>query len=295
MKLRPFLIASALSLSFAACAQGQPSGAVSVNYSTTQEDSLLVVEMLSDLSRDRDLPVPELMLETGRMLLGRPYVAGTLDASEKESVGIYPTKQDCIIFVETCLDLALAVKQGREPSFGDFAGLVLLSRYRDGRAGRYSDRIHYTTEWIRHNEARGVLRDITVELGGVPYDHPIDYMGTHPDAYAHLRDADSDPEAARDLEVIREVEARLNAVPMTYIPKDKVPECLPGMAPGDIICFVTAVKGLDIAHVGLYLGDGRFMHASSARKKVVEEELTLPEYLGRVRNHVGIKVARPDK
>ena len=72
-------------------------------------------------------------------------------------------------------------------------------------------------------------------------------------------------------------------------------ECLPGMAPGDIICFVTAVKGLDIAHVGLYLGDGRFMHASSARKKVEEEELTLPEYLGRVRNHVGIKVARPDK
>jgi cell wall-associated NlpC family hydrolase len=67
------------------------------------------------------------------------------------------------------------------------------------------------------------------------------------------------------------------------------------MATGDIICFMTAVNGLDIAHVGLYMGDGRFMHASSAGKKVVEEELTLPEYLGRVRNHVGIKVARPDK
>jgi len=321
MKIRILLAFLIAAVPLGACAQGRNAPGqeqAGVNYVTTPQDSLFTVGLLSSLSdysvrvrseRDDESPsVPELMLEAGRLLMGQPYVAGSLDEGEKEAVGIFPTKQDCIIFVETCLDLALAVKQsGAEadaampetetpapaPSFEDFASLVLLSRYRDGRAERYSDRIHYTTEWIRHNEARGVLKDITLEAGGETYDHPIDYMGTHPEAYAHLKDAATDTVARRDLEVIRSIEAELNEVPMTYIPKAKVESAYAHMAPGDIICFVSGIKGLDISHVGIYLGGGRFMHASSAKMKVVADGLSVADYIRPKKNHVGIKVVRP--
>ena len=115
-------------------------------------------------------------------------------------------------------------------------------------------------------------------------------MSTHSGAYAHLKDAATDSVAARDLEVIRNVEKELDKTPYTYIPAPDI--SYEGMHPGDIICFVSGVKGLDISHVAVYAGDGRFIHASMARGKVVRDERTVREYVT-ARNIPGIKVVRP--
>ncbi len=45
------------------------------------------------------------------------------------------------------------------------------------------------------------------------------------------------------------------------------------LAPGDILCFDT-IRDSDLSdHVGIWLGNGRFVHASSGQKKVVINEL----------------------
>ncbi|MBO4230351.1 MAG: DUF1460 domain-containing protein, partial [Bacteroidales bacterium] len=65
---------------------------------------------------------------------------------------------------------------------------------------------------------------------------------------------------------------------------------------GDIICFVSTVEGLDIAHVGMaYVEDGRvgFIHASQNDGKVVIDSRTIVEYVLPRRNLSGIKVVRP--
>jgi len=195
--------------------------------------------------------------------------------------------------VETVFNLAQAVKMNEDPTFLDFACLEQESRYRNAVCENYSDRIHYTTEWIRNNERRGLVKDITLECGGETFDDPIDYMSTHFDRYTHLKDAETDSTAAHDLKVIKEVENTLNEIPLTYIPEDRIEENYGKMKPGDILGLMSGTKGLDIAHVTMYIGDGRFMHASMGKMKVVIDEKTVADYVKGSRNIPGIKVIRP--
>ena len=252
---------------------------------TTQADSLLAESVLSDLKASGQTSVPELMVRAGKALMDQPYVAGTLDEAPSEQLRIYLTRTDCIIFAETCLALArTAVRNG---GFQAFADEIRQSRYRDGRVTAYADRLHYTTEWARQGESRGVLKDVTRELGGVTLDHPVDYMSTHPESYP-LMD---------DVRTIREIEGRLNSEPRCYIPKSKVAQALDGIRSGDIICLVTTVKGLDISHVAMALvekpGTVRLLHASTGPMKVVIDPRTLPEYLAARTSVAGIQVLRP--
>ena len=263
---------------------------------TTPADRALADSLLRMLSAQEDRSVAGMLSGAASALLGTPYVAGTLEG-DGEALRIYLTRTDCILFAETCLDLALTVSQcGTGACFDDFARRVLESRYRAGRADRYADRIHYTTEWLRAACARGVLLDLTLPLGGREYDHPIHYMGSHPDRYPALAGAPGDPVAAEDLRRIRAVEETLNRTPFTYIPKADIPACLGEIRSGDILCFVTSVEGLDISHVAVALSEnGRvgFIHASSAAGKVIREPLSLTAYVSRQQSTVGIKVLRP--
>ena len=49
------------------------------------------------------------------------------------------------------------------------------------------------------------------------------------------------------------------------IPKDRTQ-----MKPGDLLTFG---KGARITHIGMYVGEGRFIHASTTRKQVIESTL----------------------
>ena len=238
----------------------------------------------------------DLMVDAALKLMGTPYVAGTLDTDPvNEQLRIYLTKTDCILFVETCLDLALTVKECKTcPDFVQFAWKVASTRYRCDAPWGYGDRIHYTTEWIRRQDK--VLKDITLDLGGEVYDHQINYMSTHPDSYKQLGNARNIPRAALALQKITETEAELNRTPMTFIPKDKVAGIENKIETGDIICFVSAIEGLDIAHVAIaYVKDGRtgFIHASQAAGKVIIDPKTISGYVSSRSNLAGIKVVRP--
>ena len=276
------------------------------DYVTTQADVAKAEKVMAVLHRaDTDaaaagkpLTVPELMVMAAKELMGTTYVGGTLEEDlEKEQLRVYLTKTDCILFVETCLNLARTVKQkeGKEPSFSDYARNVAGTRYRCKPPYTYGDRIHYTTEWVRRQEGKD-LRDITMELGGEVYNHPIHFMTSNYKSYKQLADADDIPRAALDLKKIGEAEAELNKEPMTYIPKSKVAEITGGIKSGDIICYVSKVEGLDIAHIAMaFVENGRagFIHASQADGKVEIDKQTIAEYVSSRSHLTGIKVVRP--
>ena len=269
-------------------------------YVSPKADQDLAVKLLGELHGSKaetpDGQTAALMVDAALKLMGTPYVAGTLDTDPvNEQLRIYLTKTDCILFVETCFDLALTVKENRGcPDFVQFAWKVASTRYRcDGPWG-YGDRIHYTTEWIRRQD--NVLKDITMDLGGEVYDHPINYMSTHPESYKQLGNARNIPRAALALQKISDTEAELNRTPMTYIPKAKVAGIEDKIKTGDIICFVSAIEGLDIAHVAIaYVKDGKvgFIHASQAAGKVIIDPKSIAGYISSRTNLAGIKVVRP--
>ena len=266
------------------CGQAKDSRPAEPDWVTSPADSLLAERILAELAQHAGESVPELMVRAGKALEGQPYVAGTLDELPDEQLCIYLTRTDCIIFVETCLALARTASQGGD--FRTFTDEIRQSRYRDGRVSAYADRLHYTTEWARQGEARGVLQDVTREIGGVPFDHPVNYMSEHPDSYPLMDDIDA----------IREAERRINSTEHCYIPKNKLQEAMGGIRSGDIICLTTSVEGLDISHVMMAVvenGTVRLLHASTGPMKVVIDPRTLPEYVAARSSVTGIQVLRP--
>ena len=289
--MRPFLPLLVAVLTACGARAAQP--ATPVN--TTEKDRQVAREILQTL-QSAPGSSGERMLKAAISLLGTPYVASTLENTEKEELTIYLTRTDCILFVETCFNLVEAVRiYGAEADFAGFADLVRQSRYRDGKVDRYSDRIHYTTEWIRNGEARGLLEDMTMAFGGMAADRPINFMSTHKGSYRQLAGAPEDTTAARDLAIIAAVEKTLSETPQSWIPTRKIPGMEQKIRSGDILCFMSGVPGLDIAHVGIaYVHDGRagFIHASSGGGKVMVDPRTIAEYAAAKKNCPGIKVVR---
>ena len=278
---------------------------------TTGRDVRRAEGILASLAERRAAGSPtraELMMQAAKQLLGTPYVAGTLDAPgvpcnaapgvspDREQLRIYLTKTDCILLVETCLDLAsavLACPADGKADFPSFAREVWRSRYGSRDAGEYFNRIHYTTDWIRRQEGT-LLRDMTLDLGGEVYAHPIHFMSRHPGNYRQL--AGADPDSQRNLQKIKQMEAELNQAPMTCIPKTRIKAIEGKIRSGDIVCFVSNVDGLDIAHVALACvtpDKVGFLHASLNEGKVVIDSQSIADYtLGR-KSLAGIKIVRP--
>lgn len=252
---------------------------------TTPEDRALAEKLIAALKSYPEEDSGELTLRAARALIGQPYVAGTLEEQPQETLCVYLTRTDCILFVETCLGLARTARLGG--GFETFSEEIRQSRYRDGRCRRYEDRLHYTTEWARQAERRGVLKDVTKTLGGIDLNHPVHFMSEHADAYPRM----TDPEA------IACIEDAINARPSAYIPKDLLQKTLGGILSGDIILFTSATEGLDVAHCGIALAEPgqpvRFIHASTGPMQVVLESRTLEEYVTGRKALSGIQVYRP--
>ena len=257
----------------------------SETFATTEQDRALAEKVLKKLEAHQDEEPGKMMVRAANALLGQPYVAGTLDELPNEKLCVFLTRTDCILFVETCLGLVQTARRNTV-SFEYFVSELQCSRYRNGVYSRYEDRLHYTTEWARQGVARGVLEDMTEALGGVRYDHPVHYMSMHPDAYPRMT----------DVEAVKAVEDSINAVPSTYIPKNRLKEALKGIRNGDIILFTTTVDGLDVSHCAIAKVDAgkpvRFIHASTGAKKVIVEPRTLEEYVTGRKAVTGIQVFR---
>jgi len=242
----------------------------------------------------REHPLGEVVGLFGRALAGTPYVAGTLEAPGEETCRVILDGFDCVTYVETCLGLArvLELQQpGSRPGLDGLRAAVARTRYRGGRVAGYLSRLHYSAEWIADNVARGELADVTPELGGVPYPIHVSYMTDHPGLYPALH---AEPALVDSL---RAVERYISATPRTYVPRARVAAAEARLRTGDIVAITTAQEGLDYSHVGLVVRDRagrpRFLHASSARGRVVLDD-RLSAYLGRMpASHTGISVLRP--
>ncbi|MBS1562251.1 MAG: DUF1460 domain-containing protein [Bacteroidetes bacterium] len=235
------------------------------------------------------LSVGEAMGQIGLLFVGTPYVGGTLEGEGMEQCRIDLTGLDCVTFFENTLDMARIVKKNKY-SFEDLQKEVLYTRYRGGVLTDYTSRLHYTSEWISDNVAKGVVQDMTRELGGVIFVNTVNFMSTHPQYYAPLKQ-DETLQAK-----IGAIEERINATTRYFIPKDRIVNIESKLQTGDIIAIATSKEGLDYAHTGIIFKDdagvAHLFHASSQKKKVVMD-VSVSEYVNSVKSHTGITVVRP--
>ena len=245
------------------------------------------------LKQNTHKSVPELMIITAKEMLGTAYVAGTLEqVPEKLMVSLVET--DCILFVESCLAVALNAKKGiYHPD--SLCATVQSFRYRNGKVDGYASRIHYTSEWIRQGEGRGIFREITDVLSADNLSgQRFSYMSEHSDAYKQLKG--NPAEVAR----IAKMENDLNQFTDYFvIPKEDVSKMEHLLKDGDILGFNSTVKGLDIAHVALVYhkenGEVGFIHASQVDGKVVIDEKSIHNYVNNRKNNNGIRIVRVNR
>ena len=236
----------------------------------------------------RTRSIGEVMQEIGRYFEGRPYLAGTLDLPNEEMLVCRLDGFDCVTFVETALAMARGVVE-EDYTYDTFAERLLEQRYRDGTLDGYCSRLHYFSEWIADNDRRGNVQALTADLGGVPFEGPINFMTENRGSYPHIAENDS------LYACIGEMEDAVNELDLVYIPQDRIASVYDRLQAGDIIGTATHLDGLDITHTGLVYdhGDGRkgFLHASTSGGVKVSPDLQ--SYVQNNGVQIGIVVARP--
>ncbi|MBQ4821626.1 N-acetylmuramoyl-L-alanine amidase-like domain-containing protein [Aquimarina sp. MMG016] len=224
----------------------------------------------------------------GKSFLNVPYVANTLEVGTTESLVVNLQGLDCTTFVENVLAFSLLLKNETK-DIDSYTQLLEKIRYRDGKLSGYSSRLHYFSDWITNNEKKGLLRDITSEIGGQEINKEINFMSTHRDLYRFLKDND------QNFEGIKISETQLNQEKLCFLPQDRIKDNEHLIRSGDIIALTTSIKGLDITHTGIATreSNGRIhlLHASTSGKVVVSK-LPLVDYLKKIKNNTGIMIAR---
>lgn len=243
----------------------------------------------------RALPIGERIAKFAKELHHVPYQSFTLEIDDHiESPSANLEGLDCWTFFEICLGMARMIgieKADYTPD--DLLDQIQLTRYRGGEcSGDYLERIHYLAEWYFENDARGTIDDITRTFPGVKKisGRKIQEMTVLWKSYRYLR---NNPEL-RD--PMKTWEAYVAAMPVYYLPKDKVAAVENQIQDGDIIGIVTNQQGGFCSHVGIAYrtNDGvmRLMHASTNYKKVVIDK-SISGYLNSFKYHAGILIGRP--
>jgi cell wall-associated NlpC family hydrolase len=234
--------------------------------------------------------VDSTVVHTALFFLNTPYVAHTLDTLDTEDLIINFREMDCLTFVENCLALSRTLRHSN-PDMDCFERELRLIRYRDGLINTYASRLHYTSDWIFDNVKKGVIEDITHALGGKKFKPDVSFMSENYPKYKHLKD---NPETVKEIETIeQEINRRENYY---FIPKQNIGAHQALIKSGDIICFTTAIAGLDISHVGIayrHKGQLTFIHASSTAKKVIINRESLADYCNKIKSNTGIIVLHP--
>lgn len=232
-------------------------------------------------------PLGQIVQWVGERLRGTPYVAGVLDAPAEETLVAPLDKFDCVLFVESALALARGIG-AQDYSYDGYLRRVEQQRYRGGTLNGYCSRLHYFSEWIRDGEQRGLVENVTQQLGGIRLDKRLDFMSNHRDAYRQLT---SDSLFAGIVEMERDLES----LEVYYIPEGRLRSVYSRLQAGDIIATATDIEGLDVTHTGFVFdaGNGRkgFLHASTKDGVTVAPDLQT--YLEGNRRQIGAVVVRP--
>jgi len=291
---RAVRFALAATLAVAACcvpaSAAGPAAAPAAADSTRSLDALIARARAEGWNT---LPIGERVARFGLALEGAPYLDRTLEGPGPEVCRVPVSGFDCVTFMELCLDLARVT--GGERAAGataaDVRAAVTFTRYRGGRLTDYTSRLHYTSEWIADNVAKGVLDDVTPSLGGVPCPPDVGFMSAHPDRYPALV---AEPAF---VDSMRRIEAAVRATARTCIPRDSVAAVEASFRSGDLVAIATSIGGLDYAHTGMIVRDAsgvaRFLHASSRHGRVFLDG-PLSGYLANGPNHhTGVTIVRP--
>ncbi|NVN16940.1 DUF1460 domain-containing protein [Muricauda sp. HICW] len=268
---------------------GIPSTTFSQQITCSPEDKSLFETKISDLEKTRASSLGDTIALVGQSFLGTPYVEKTLEVGDTETLVVNFGGLDCTTFVENVLAFSLMLKE-QQRNFEDFTENLETVRYRNGDLNGYPSRLHYFTEWIRNNEKKGLVKDITADLGGVELEKPINFMGTHRDLYPFLT-------SDENFDAMLTVEKEIAKEKLCYLPQDQIESKEHLIKSGDILALATSIKGLDVTHTGIAIHqpDGRLhlLHASSKNGEVEISELPLADYLKNIKSNIGIIVARP--
>lgn len=267
-----------------------------VEYAT--EDSLRVTVLLQN-AFDRDsvqqMETGEVMVYFARAVkdLNIPYVAHTLELFNKERLIVNLREMDCTTYTETVTALTLCLKNGLR-SFDAYCYVLQKLRYAQGDVPAYTKRLHYFTSWIEDNTLMGFCNE--VQSPNPPFTAEqrvhVGYMTSHVSRYRMLADNPT------DIPGIRKQEEEIEGRTYRYIPKEELlnNKCVrQAVHDGDIIAIITNIKGLDTQHIGIAVWheDGvHLLNASSIHKQVVEEPMTLQQYLKKHKTMPGIRVVR---
>src|ERR1043166_2413239 len=245
------------------------------------------------------LPIGECTAAVGQALVGTRYKHFTLEIDNRiESPSVNFNGMDCWTFFEIALGFARMLNEP-ESNWTPERMLYYIEqdRYRGGQCtGEYLSRLHYLEDWLYDNDHRGLVEDLTRDLGGRSVPHSAREMSA---GWRHYRYLAANKSL---LGPLARMEADVSSRPRYEIPKSRVKKIEPKLRSGDIIGIVSRDRGgmRSTAHVGLALrsSDGvlHFMHASSpsnSGRVVVDSELY--KYLYRYGTDSGILVARPLK
>ena len=242
-------------------------------------------------------PVGERTAAVGQALVGTRYKHFTLEIDNRiESPSVNFQGMDCWTFFEIALSFARMLNEPESNWTPErLLHYIEMDRYRGGECtGEYLSRLHYLEDWLYDNNRRGLVEDLTRELGGRSVPHSAREMTAGWRHYRYLA-------ANRSLlGPLARMEANVSSRPLYEIPKDRVAGIESKLRSGDIIGIISRDRGglRSTAHVGLALrtSDGvlHFMHASSPSnygRVVVDSQLS--KYLYRYGSDSGILVARP--
>src|SRR5437588_5056118 len=243
------------------------------------------------------LPIGERTAAVGQALVGTRYKHFTLEIDNRiESPSVNFQGVDCWTFFEIALGFARMLNEPESNWTPErLLHYIEMDRYRGGECtGDYLSRLHYLEDWLYDNDRRGLVEDMTRDLGGRSVAHSAREMSAGWRHYRYLA-------ANRSLlGPLPRMEAKVSSRPLYEIPKNKVAGIESKLRSGDIIGIISRDRaGLySTAHVGLAsrTSDGvlHFMHASSPSnygRVVVDSELS--KYLYRYRSDSGVLVARP--
>lgn len=292
--------------------------AAPVDVEYQQADSLEVLELLSDTELCRNI-------DYARHFLGRPYVAYTLDGyyrdgarPEDEHLVVNLREFDCLTLLETCNALAMtraqleAAKADESQSNGEcsldpwalYCRNLESLRYFDGHEDGYLSRIHYLSMSAAEHLSRGTFEEVALpESITKPRTTTINYMTQHPQAYYALK---NNPDLIAPL---AELEQRYSGQKSRFLPQEncglprKATKAgaadLSAIEDGDLLYIVTTKAGLDYSHQGFAYWDKdghlHMLHASSVKKRVIEDPLPLDAYLKGITSNAGVRIFRLKK
>lgn len=247
----------------------------------------------------KPLSMAEGVVAFGLTFKGNAYPKSRIDTTKRAdgTVKLQPISKevlvvnlkifDCVTFVESMIALA-ETRRSKTPNFDVFKQKIAHIRYRNGEID-YAARLHYFSDWIHENEKRGILKNITAEIGGEICDKPVFYMSLKKDTlYGNMADPTT-------FNRMKKVEDDITKRTKYFIPKNKVAEIESKIKNGDIIAITNRLEGMDMAHTGIafWQNDRLYMlHSSSQFRQVLITDVPLVDYLARNKGQTGIMVAR---